>query len=112
MVVLDAYSIGYGKQIVKELKKLQNPIALAAEANAQRMVQGEEIPINGTDPHEFFAQFYEARAQEMQQAGNQQGATVLLGQAQRHRIIAQQQGAEGSAQVPETNEELERGQGV
>lgn len=111
LVVLDAYSIGYGKEIVKELKKLQNPIALSAEANAQRMIQGEEIPINGNDPHEFFAQFYERRAQEMIQSGNQQGATILNGQAQRHRIIAQGEGTE-SSQVPEDLAGLEQGQGL
>lgn len=113
MVVLDAYSIGYGKRIVKELKKLQNPIALAAEANAQRMVQGEEIPINGNDPHEFFAQFYEQRAKEMLQSGNQKGATLLNGQAQRHRIIAQESGGgAGDPNVPEDLASLEVSQGL
>lgn len=107
-----AYSIGQGKEITNEIKKLQNPLALAAEANAQRMVQGEEIPINGTDPHEFFAQFYEQRAQEMLRAGNQKGATILNGQAQRHRIIAEQSGGgAGSASVPQSLEELEATQG-
>ena len=113
IVVMNAYRIGSGKKIVKELKKLQNPIALAAEANAQRMVQGEEIPINGTDPHEFFAQFYEQRAKEMLQAGNQEGATLLNGQAQRHRIIAQQgDGGAGDPNVPEDLAGLEEGQGL
>jgi hypothetical protein len=112
-VVLDAYSIGNGKKIVKELKKLQNPIALTAEANAQRMVQGEEIPINGTDPHTFFAQFYEQRAKEMLQSGNQKGATLLNGQAQRHKIIAQEgDGGAGDPNVPEDLAGLEEGQGL
>lgn len=113
MVILESYTIGYGRNIVRELKKLQNPMLLLAEANSQLITQGKEVIINGTDQHEFLANFYASRAEEMLKGGNQSAATALNAQSQRHRIILQQQGSgAGSSEMPESLGEMEQMQGV
>lgn len=112
MAVFNNWNIGHERELMRELKKLQNPHALIAEGNAKLIQEGNEVPINGTDPHTFYSGFYAAKAEELLKGGNQRGATLLNAQSQRHRIIAQQSGGgAGSPEVPETLDELEIGQG-
>lgn len=100
-MVSDAFSIGVGRDLVKHLKVLQNPQMMIAEGKAQLIVEGQDVPVNPEDPHEFLQNFYAQRAKIALENGDQQAAQRLNAQAQKHAMFLQQQGPAGGSGIPE-----------
>lgn len=112
-VILSSFEIGVGREMVRELKELQNPYAYIVEGNAMLIMQGEAVELNQNDPHEFFWNFYAGKAQEQLKAGNQRAATMLNAQAQQHAILMKQGlGSTGDPQAPEDLGALDALQGT
>lgn len=113
-VVLSGFEIGVGRDIVKQLRKLRNPDVMIAEANVMKLLEGAEVPIHPSDPHEFFQKFYAEKAKMFLESGDQESASILNKQAQKHAIILKQQNGVGGAGIPdapETPEDLIATQG-
>jgi hypothetical protein len=98
-IVIESYDIGVGKDIVSELRKLENPDLMVVTGNAAKIVLGEEVRVNDIDPHEFYRDFYAGKAQEVLANGDQGGAARLNKQAQLHDTMMQQ--GLGGAGTPE-----------
>jgi hypothetical protein len=112
-VILSSFEIGVGREIVRELKNLQNPHAYIVEGKAMLVASGEQVPVEVDDPHEFYWNFFAQKSKEALQGGDQRSATLLNAQAQQHAILMQQgMGASGSPNAPETLEDLEALQGA
>lgn len=86
-VVMDAYDIGAIREVVDELKTMENPRLLIAMGNAALIADGQKVPVNDDDPHEVYANFYEQKAQEALQNGDQRAAQLLNSAAQEHRTV-------------------------
>lgn len=86
-VVMDAYDIGAIREVIDELKNMENPYTLIAMGNAALIADGQKVPVNEEDPHDVFANFYDQKAQEALQNGDQRAAQLLNAAAQEHRTI-------------------------
>lgn len=106
-VILSGFDIGIGREIVRELKKLRNPEIMIAEANIMKLLDGEEVAAHPTDPHEFFQKFYAEKAKEFIEGGDQQSASILNKQAQKHAIIIKQSKGAAGAGTPDAPENLD-----
>ena len=89
-VILDAYDIGVGREIVDELKALENPEMMIAKGKAAKITQGQSVEVNFDDPHQFLQNFYAGEAEKALEEGDQQAARLLNAQAQRHGAHLQQ----------------------
>ena len=100
-VILDAYDIGVGREIVDELRALENPDMMIAKGKAAKIAQGESVEVNFDDPHQFLQDFYAGEAEKALEEGDQAGARALNAQAQKHSAHIQQGvGGVGSPEVP------------
>ena len=100
-VILDAYDIGVGREIVDELRALENPDMMIAKGKAAKIAQGESVEVNFDDPHQFLQDFYAGEAEKALEEGDQAGARALNAQAQKHGAHIQQGvGGVGSPQAP------------
>lgn len=105
-LIMDAYDIGVGQDIVEELRKLENPDQMIAEGKAMKIADGQKVIVNANDPHQFLANYYAQRAQEYQQNGDLQSAEALNAQASVHNTFVQGgQGTGGNPNAPETPEQ-------
>lgn len=110
--VLDIFNMGSFRPIVRQLREMQNPHSYLAEGKSRLIMAGESVPIEQNDPHEFYWNFYKARAEERLKAGDQRGAALLNAQAQQHAILMEETGNNaGSPELPETLDELTNVQG-
>lgn len=90
-VLLASYDIGVGREIVDELEKMQNPDLMIAYGKSAKVANGEDVPVHPDDDHQFLADFYEARADEMKQEGLPKAEGFLRAQAQQHLAMLQNQ---------------------
>lgn len=102
MVVLSSYEIGVGREIVRQLKNVQNPWSFIAQGNIQLVKAGQPpLPIVENAPHQFLQQQYANAAEEELKAGNQAGAQALNALAQKEAILAQAPGGNaGNPNLP------------
>lgn len=107
-IVMDSFDIGVGQDIVDELKKLENPDLMIAEAKVMKIVDGERVIINSNDPHEFLVGFYTSRAQEFLQGGDAQSADLLRAQSSLHSTFLEQQGGPVSPEAPKSLDEAQK----
>jgi len=111
-VTLDIFNMGSMREVIRELREMQNPHAFLAEGKSRLIMVGEEVAVEQNDPHEYYWNFYKQKAEERLKAGDQRGATMLNAQAQQHAILMQELGGAGSPEVPETEEDLLKTQGT
>ena len=101
-LIMDAYDIGVGQDIVEELRKLENPDQMIAEGKAMKLADGERVIVNANDPHQFLANYYAQRAAEYEQNGDLQSAQLLNAQASVHNTFVKQgEGTAGNPNPPE-----------
>lgn len=105
-IFLSTFTIGVGRQLVRQFKMLQNPWAYVAQGNVFLILNGTPPVTDPNAPHQFFQQFYTQKAEEQMKAGDQQGANLLNAAAQKEGILAQSIGGAGSPQTPETLDQL------
>lgn len=86
-VILDSFDIGIGREIVKELKKLRNPDLMIVEANVMKLLDGQRVVVHPDDPHQFFKNFYTKKGESFLEAGDEEGARLMNGQAQKHDVF-------------------------
>ena len=98
-MILSAYDIGVGREMVDELEKMQNPDLMIAYGKSAKIANGEDVPVHPDDDHQFLADFYTERATEMKQMGFPKAEQALLAKAQEHIAVLKQQN-ESEAQVP------------
>jgi len=100
-VMLDGLDIGIGREIVDELKDSVNPELMIAKGKALKISGGERVEVTLNDPHQFLQNYYAEEAEVKLQEGDQNAATLLNAQAQRHgQHIQQGVGGVGSPQAP------------
>lgn len=105
-LIMDAYDIGVGQDIVEELRKLEQPDQMIAEGNSMKIADGDKVVIHKDDPHQFLANYYATRAKEFEQGGDLESAKALNSQASLHNTFVQAgKGTAGSPEVPETPEQ-------
>lgn len=101
-MIMDAFDIGVGQDIVEELRKMENPDQMIAEGKAMKIADGQRVIVNANDPHEFLANYYATRAQEYAKGGDMQSAQALNAQASTHNTFVQAgQGGAGNPNAPE-----------
>ena len=89
-IVVDSQDIGVGREVVDELKKLENPEEMIAYGKSLKLSRGERVIVNASDPHAYLQGFYAKRAEEALENGDQNGARVLNAQAQQHSTFIQE----------------------
>jgi hypothetical protein len=101
-MIIEAFNIGEGREMVKELKKFENPQLMIAEAKSRLIAAGEEVPINTADQHAFLQGVYAQKATAYLNNGDQTGAQRLNDQAAKHAAFLEQgMGGVGSPELPE-----------
>lgn len=100
-LVLDSFDIGVGRDLVRELRKIQNPHTMIAEGQSQLIVEGEAVPVNPEDNHAYYQNFYKQKAQVAMEQGDERAARLLLAQAQQHAILLKQNGGIPTGDVPD-----------
>lgn len=105
-IVLSTFEIGVGRELVREMKQLQNPWMYIAQGNVMLILAGQEVNTDDKAPHQFFQSYYQERGQTEMKAGNQQGGQALLVAAQKEGILAKQLGGTTDGNTPETLDQL------
>jgi hypothetical protein len=100
-LVLDSFDIGVGRDLVRELRKMQNPHTMIAEGQSQLIMEGEGVPVNPEDNHAYYQNFYKQKAQVAMEQGDERAGRLLLAQAQRHAVMLQQNGGIPTGDAPD-----------
>lgn len=106
-ILVEAFDIGVGDDIVKELRKLEDPNLMIMDGKAMLIADGTRVIINASDDHAAYAQYYQQKAKEYQQGGDMKSANLLNAQASLHlQMLKEQQDRQGGAAMPQAPESL------
>ena len=102
-VVINAMvDVGDVREVTSDLQSMENPHAIRVTGQAALISEGEEISVDQNDPHEFYANFYEKKAQDALENGDQRSAQRLMAQAKEHNTIigVEPEAGVGTAEAP------------
>jgi hypothetical protein len=108
-ILMETWDVGTGRELLEEIRKLENPDALIAEGKAMQVADGVEVMVMPRDPHAYLRDFYAGKAKEHLENGDLQSTQFLNAQASTHDTFIQQgMGDAGTPTSPETVEQAFR----